>query len=156
MKWISALSIAIAIAAGVFAFQRNQAADAAQAKVASLQAEAQKAQAEMKAAQSERDALRKEAADLKLEAQELRSAAEVAGKFLESEKAVSTRLREDLAMVNARLAAAGTRQQPQRAIDMLPPELLRPAITPRPMVIRAAPGSPTAVGNAAAAPAPAR
>jgi hypothetical protein len=153
MKWIAAASIFIAMAAGVFAFLRDQAADAAVAQVASLKAETQKALADTKAAQAERDALRKETADLKLAAEELRSAVEVAGRFLESEKAVSARLREDLAMTTARLAAAGTRQQ--RPSDALPPGVFPPGLMPiqrpQPIAVRAAPGGPTAVGAAAPA-----
>ena len=47
--------------------------------------------------EAERDALRKENAEVKSREQELRSAAEVAQRFLEAEKAISARLREDLA-----------------------------------------------------------
>jgi len=153
MKWIAAASIVIAIAAGVFAFLRDQAADAAAARVGSLEAEAQKAQADLNAARTERDALSKERAQLTLEAQQLRAAAEVAGRFLEAEKAVSARLREDLAMASARLAAAATRQP--RASDALPPGVLPPGLVPfqrpPPVAVRAAPGGPTAVGAGAPA-----
>lgn len=156
MKWIAAASIVIAIAAGVFAFLRDQAAATAAAQVASLKAEAQKAQADLNAAQTERDALRKEAAELNLATQQLRAAAEVAGQFLAAERAVSARLREDLAMASARLAAAGTRQQ--RPSDALPPGVLPPGLVPfqrpPPVAVRAAPGGAAAVG--APAPAPAR
>jgi hypothetical protein len=154
MKWIAAASIVIAMAAGVFAFQRHQVAETAAAQAASLKAEAEKAQADLKAARAERDALRKEAAELKLAADELRAAAEVAGKFLEAERAVSARLREDLAMTSARLAAAGSRQQP-RPPEAFPPGVLPPGLAPfqrpPPMAVRAAPGGPAAVGAAAPA-----
>src|SRR6185369_15534892 len=98
MKWIAAASIVIAIAAGVFAFLRNQAADEAAAQVAALKADVQKAQADLSAARAERDSTKKEMAELKVETQQLRAAADVAGKFLEAERAISARLREDLAM----------------------------------------------------------
>lgn len=149
MKWIAAASLLIAIAAGVLAFQRDRAANAAAEQVASLKAQTQKAQADLNASVAERDALRKETAELKTREQELRSAAELAGRFLEAEKAVSARLREDLVMVSARLAAAGSRQQ-QRGADVLQPGL--PSIArPPPFVVRAAPGGPTAAGAGAPA-----
>jgi len=158
MKWIAAASIVIAIAASVLAFLRNQAAAAAAAQVASLKVEVQKAQADLNAAQTERDALRKEAAELNLSMQQLRAAAEAAGQFLAAERAISARLREDLAMASARLAAAGTQQQ--RASDALPPGVLPPGLMPfqrpPPVAVRAAPGGPSAVGAPTPAPAPAR
>ena len=152
MKWIATASIVVAIAAGAFGFMRDKAADAAAAQVASLKAEAQKTQADLKAAQAERDALRKETAELKLEAQQLRSAADAAVQFLAAEKAVSARLREDLAMASARLAAASRQQRPS---DAIPPSVLRgmvPFERPPPPAVRAAPGGATSYG----APAPAR
>ena len=153
MKWIAAASVVVAIAAGAFGFVRDKAADAAAAQVASLKAEAQKAQAALKAAQAESDTLRKETAELKLEAQQLRSAADAAVQFLAAEKAVSARLREDLAMASARLAAVGTRQQ--RPSDALPPGVLPPGLAPiqrpAPVAVRAVPGRPAAVGAAAPA-----
>ena len=149
MKWIAAASLVIAVAAGAVAFARHQAASTAAAEVASLKAEAQKAQADLKVARAERDALRKEAAELELQARQLRSAADVAGRFLEAEKAVSARLREDLAMASARLAAAGSRQT--RPSDALAPRLV-PLQRSAPFTVRVAPGgSPAAVGAAAPA-----
>ncbi len=151
MKWIAAASIVIAVTAGVVAFLRDQAAGAATARVAQLEADAQKAQADLKAAHAERDALRKESDGLKLEAQQLRSAADSAVQFLEMEKSINARLREDLAMASARLAAAGTR--PTRQPDTLPPGMVAPAnvFRPPPVVVRAAPGGPTSIGAAAPA-----
>ena len=154
MKWIAIASIALAIAAGGYAFWRDQAATA---RIAQVEAEMQKAQAEVGALRAERDALRKSMADLTLEAQQLRSDAEVAGRFLEAEKAMNARLREDLAMTTARLAAAGSRQA--RKPDALPPGVLPPGLMllqrPPPIAVRAAPGG-SAAAVAAPAPAPAR
>jgi hypothetical protein len=153
MKWIAAASVVIAIAAGVFGFLRDREANASAAEVTSLKAEVQKARADLNAAQVERDSLRKETTELKLEARQLRAAADVAEQFLAAEKAVSARLREDLAMTAARLAAAGTRQP--RASDTIPPGVLPPGIVrferPPPAVIRAAPGGQTSFGAAAPA-----
>jgi hypothetical protein len=148
MKWIVGASIAVAVAAVVVAVLRNQAADTATARVTQLEAESQKAQADVKAARAERDAQGKEAARLTQEAQQLRSAADTATQFLEVERAMSTRLREDLAMASARLAATGTR--PPRQADALPPGILPPGIVqiqrPAPVVVRAVPSGTTAVG----------
>jgi len=152
MKWIAAASIVIAVAAGVVAFLRDQAAGAATARVAQLEADVKKAQADLKAAHAERDALRKESDGLKLEAQQLRSAADGAVQFLEMEKSINARLREDLAMASARLAAAGTR--PARQPDTLPPGTVAPAtvLRPPPVAVRLAPGGgATSIGAAAPA-----
>ena len=155
MKWNAAASIAIALAGGVFAFLRDQAANAAEAQVAALKAETQKAQADLKAAQVERDALRKEAAELSASAQELRAAAEVSGRFLDAERAMNARLREDLAMASARLAAAANRQI--RPPNALPPGMVLPGLAPiqrpPPVAVRAAPGGTAASAASAAAPA---
>lgn len=156
MKWVAAACAAAAVAAGGLAFTQYQAAAAATARVAQLEADAKKAQADLAAAQKDRDAARKESADLKAEAQQLRAAADSAAQFLEMEKAISTRLREDLAMASARLAASGKSQQ--RSTDTLPPGVLRglvPMPQQPPITIRMAPGSGAAASSAAAA-APAR
>ncbi|MFM9971029.1 MAG: hypothetical protein ACKVQK_21760 [Burkholderiales bacterium] len=158
MKWIAAASIVIAIAAGVFAYTRDQAANAATAQIAALKEEAQKAQAASKAAQAERDALRKETDELKRAAEEARSAAEVATKFFEAEKGVSAKLREDLAMTTARLAAAVAAARQPRGAERFPPGVIPPGlapIQPPPFVVRAAPGNAPVSAAAPAAFAPA-
>jgi hypothetical protein len=153
MKWFAAAAVVVAIGAGVFAWQRHEAAEAAAAQVAGLKAEAQKADADMKAARAERDALRKEMAELKLAADQMRAEIDTAKQFIEAERAVSARLREDLAMAAARLAMMASRPQ-QRSADAIPPGVLPPGmmLMPRdkpPVAVRLAPNAgPTAVGVA--------
>lgn len=137
-----------ALAAAGFAWQRNQALEAARHELASVSPQLQKAKADIQSMTAEVDALRKESAEQKMATDQLRSDLNTAKAFLEAEKATALRLREELASAKALLASASRSRggQPSPAPASVQPM----AIPSQPTAIRAAPRG-TAAGAGALA-----
>ena len=151
MKWLAIVALAIAAAAGFTAWQKNSALGEANQQVARLNADVQKAQADVKSAKAAADTLRKELAEAKAAAEQSRADANSARTFLDAERAMNMKLREDM----AKLASAGRAARPVQ----VPPQLLIPMPVQRqPTEVRIAPnrGQTQFGAPMQAAPAPAR
>ena len=134
MRIIAALLALATVAAAALAWHENQELATTRAELAAANGQLQQARAELQAGQNELAGLRKEALAAKLAMEQMQADVTSARSFLEAEKAVGARLRDDLAKAKA---------QPPR---FGPPT----AVSPRPTTIRAAPAG-TAVGAGAPA-----
>lgn len=144
---VAVLAALAAVAAAGFAWQQHQAYLETQAALASAQSELQKTRTDLKTTQDELIALRKQFSEQQLALSQLQAEMVNARAFVEAEKAVSARLRGELAKVKEEYAAA---LRAGRAVQARPaaPTLLTPT---RPMVIQAGPR-----GSAISAPMQAR
>ena len=141
MRIVALILALAAVGAAALAWHEHQELAETRAELAAAAGQLQKARAGLQAAQTELAALRKEAMAAKLATDQSQADLTAARSFLETEKAVTLRLREDLAKAKEQLADASRRpraSQPQFAPPM--------AVSPRPTTVRAAPGGPTAVG----------
>jgi peptidoglycan hydrolase CwlO-like protein len=145
MKTIAAsiVCLAAALAAAGFAWQRNQALEATKAELAGANSQLQKAKSDIGSLAAELEALRKESAEQKMAAEQLRAEVTTAKAFLEAEKGLALRLREELA--KAQLAGRPRAAPPA-------PARVQPSVVPaQPTAIRTGPA-----GSAVGAGAPAR
>jgi hypothetical protein len=144
---VAALAALAAVAAAGFAWQQHQAHLETRAALASAQSELQKTSTDLKTTQDELVAVRKQFSEQQLALNQLQAEMVNARAFVEAEKAVSARLREELAKVKEEYASA---LRAGRALHARPaaPTLLTPN---RPMVIQAGPR-----GSAISAPMQAR
>ena len=154
MKMIPlALAVIVALAAAVFAWQKNQALEETRVALAGANTQLQKTQAELKSISAEIAPLRKESAEQNAALEQLRAELNTAKVFLESERASMVRLREELAMAKEQIAfMSKTRAAQSGSANPMPVMMIRPAT---PMRIEAAPSQGTQQRNAVAAPAPA-
>jgi septal ring factor EnvC (AmiA/AmiB activator) len=136
-----------AVAAAGFGWMKYQELAAAKAQLTTTNTELQKTRADLRATQTELAALRKEAADAKLAMEQMQADLTTARSFLEAEKGVSARLRDELNQAKQQLAAAGRRPAAQAGPASAPPSVYNP----KPMGVRLAPGGPTAAGAGAPA-----
>ena len=144
MKTITIVAALVAaVAAGAFAWQRNQALEQAKAELASANSELQKTRAAVQAMEGEIAGLRKDLGEQKMAAEQLRGELAAAKSFLDAEKAVGVRLRDELARVKEQLAMASR----QRAVQA--PPVARP-VQVQPTMIRALPRG-SAIGAGAPA-----
>ena len=143
-----AFAVIIAIAAGGFAWQRNQALDEARAALSGANTLLQKAQADLKSVNSEMAPLRKEAADQKATIDQLQAELSSARAFLDAERAATARIRDELALTKEKMAFMDRSRSAQPGPASLAPMLVRPSAPPT--VIRAVPSAPTS--GAATAP----
>lgn len=100
------VALLVAMAAGGFAWQRDQALEEASAELARVISELQKAKAEVRAMTADVAAARKELVEHKIAVDQLRTELTTAQSFLASEKAVGARLREELGKTKEQLAMA--------------------------------------------------
>ena len=142
MRTVALLLALAATGAVAFAWQEHQELAETRAELALANGQLQKARAERQALQTELAALRKEAMAAKLAMDQMQADLTAARSFLETEKAATLRLRDDLAKAKEQLASASRRGSQFGAPT---------AVSPRPATVRAAPGGPTAVGAAAPA-----
>lgn len=145
MRIVALMLALVAAAAGAFAWQEHEQLAETRAELAAGSGQLQKARAELQGAQSELAALRKEAMAAKLATEQMQADLAGARNFLETEKAASARLRDDLAKAKEQLASASSRRP--ASSQFAPPV----AVSPRPTAVRAPPGGPTAVGAGAPA-----
>jgi septal ring factor EnvC (AmiA/AmiB activator) len=151
---ILAIFLAIlALAAAGFAWERNQALEAAKVELADANARLQKAEARIKPLEESVAALRKETATQQQALEQMRGELVSTKAFFEAERDFGLRLRDELSKVKELLAAAFKGRGPQAApTPALPPGMVMPSIPrPPPMRVERA-GSGAAYG----APAPAR
>lgn len=146
MKWIAIASIAAALGIGYFAWQTHGALQETRVEVRSVKAQLTQAQAELRKAHTEMEAARQEASSAKLAADQLRVEANSNRVFLDAERAMNLKLREDMAMLQQRLLSGGRGAPPPSPALALPPMLVRP----QPVGVRAL---PTPVPQSAAQPA---
>src|SRR5689334_5922389 len=99
MKWVALAVVALVAAAatGGYAWQQHQIVEQTRAELATARAQADKALADMKAMQTQNAAFRKEAEESRQAAEQLRTELNSARAFLDSERAGSARLRDELA-----------------------------------------------------------
>lgn len=124
---MAAVCTIAALAAAGFAWQRHEALAATEVELTRINAELQKASTDLRSKSAELEALRKQAAEQEMALGQLQAELAAAKSFVEAEKAVAVRLREELA--NAKETKGRT-------------------VQPRPTALRAAPA-----GRAAGAPA---
>ena len=134
MKWIAIAAIAAALGIGYFAWQTHGALQEARVEARSAKAQLTQAQADLRKAHGEMEAARNEASAAKLAADQARAEANSNRVFLDAERAMNLKLREDMAMLQQRLATAGRSAPPTPALA-LPPMLVRP----QPVGVRALP-----------------
>jgi septal ring factor EnvC (AmiA/AmiB activator) len=106
---LTAIALAAAAAGAGYAWQKSGELANAKRELAAAAAGLEKARADARTAKEETGALRKEMANQKAEMEQLRSQVTAAGSFLEAEKTVSARLRQDLVTANDKLAARNGR-----------------------------------------------
>jgi septal ring factor EnvC (AmiA/AmiB activator) len=137
MKMIAvAIAAVIAAVAGAgFAWQRNQALEKTKAELASTNSQMQKAKDDMLAMRVETEALRKEFAEQKLAAERSRADLASAQSYLDAEKAVGARLREELLKTKEQLASAG-RPRSAQAAQVNPGAPTVRMVPTQPMVIK--------------------
>ena len=134
----------VALAAGGFAWHTHQALGDARRELTGLKAQLDRAKADIKTAQAEAEKQRKEAEAQKAGLEQAQSELNSARNFLEAERAMNARLREDLVLAMSR----ATQPRPSSAQPQLPPGLVLPQLAPqRPLEVRIAPNrGPTAIG----------
>ncbi|HEX2649075.1 MAG TPA: hypothetical protein VHN19_03950 [Burkholderiales bacterium] len=132
-----------ALAAGGFAWHTHRALGETRRELADLKTQLDKAKTDLKTAQAEAEKQRKEAETHKAALEQTQSELASARHFLEAERAMSTRLREELVLARARSA-----QPRPSAAQALPPGLVLPQLAPqRPLEVRIAPNrGATSVG----------
>jgi septal ring factor EnvC (AmiA/AmiB activator) len=138
---LAACVLGILAGAGV-AWERHGAATQARAELAGLRADLDQVQVQLRRMREERDTLHRESTEQKLHLQQLQAEMANARSFLEAEKAVSARLREEITKMKEAFAKAGRAG----------------AAPPRPMVVRPQPMTvvPGPRGSAVGAAVPAR
>ena len=145
MKTLVAAVLGLAaLAAGGFAWHTHQALGEARRELAGLKTQLDKAKADIKTAQTEAEKQRKEAEAQKIALEQAHSELNTSRQFLEAERAMNTRLREQLVLAMSRAA----QPRPSSAQPQLPPGLVLPQPLPqRPLEIRIAPNrGPTSIG----------
>jgi septal ring factor EnvC (AmiA/AmiB activator) len=144
---LAVLAAVVVLLAAGFAWQQHQAHLETKAALASARAELEKTTTDLRTTRDQLIVLRKEFSEQQLALNQLQAEMVSARAFVEAEKAVSARLREDLGKVKEEYAAA---LRAGRAMQVRPatPSLLAP---PQPMVIQAGPR-----GSAVSAPMQAR
>jgi hypothetical protein len=140
---LAAVLALAALAAGGFAWQTHRALGDTQRALAGAKTQLDKTKADLKALQAEAAKQRKEAEAQKVALEQAQSEVNTARQFLEAERAMNTRLREELILAKSRAA-----QPKPAAAQALPPGLVLPRLAPqRPMEVRIAPNrGPTAIG----------
>ena len=133
-----------ALAAGGFAWHTQQALGETRRELAGLKTQLDKAKADIKTAQAEAEKQRKELEAQKLAVEQAQSDLNSTRQFLEAERSMNTRLREQLVLAMSRTS----QPRPSSAQPQLPPGLVLPQLAPqRPMEVRIAPGrGPTSIG----------
>ena len=137
---ITAVLAAVAAAgAGAYGWMQHEEHARTKAALSSANAELQRTRTNLKTTQDELVALRKQFSEQEMALNQLQAEMANARAFVEAEKAISTRLREELAKTREEFAtalragrAAQSRQTPAA------PTLIR--VPQQPMVIRAVPG----------------
>jgi hypothetical protein len=122
---VAALSVIIAIAAGVFAWQKNLALEASRLELANTQSSLEKAEARIKPLEASVEALRKENAAYHAAQDQFRVELNSSKLFLAAEKESGARLRAELEKTKEMLVAMSKMRAPPQAIA--PPMLVRPA-----------------------------
>ena len=134
MKIIAAILALAAVAAAALAWHEHQELATTRAELSAASGQLQRGRAELQAVQNELVGLRKEALAAKLAMDQMQADLTTARSFLDAEKAMGARLRDDLAKAKAQ------------------PRFVAPtAVTSRPTTVRAGPA-----GSAVGAGAPAR
>jgi septal ring factor EnvC (AmiA/AmiB activator) len=129
-----------AVAAGGFAWHQQQAHLETRTALARAQAELQKSTADLKAAQDDLIALRRRFSEQEMALNQLQAEMVNARAFVDAERAISARLRGDLAKMKEEYATAlrtGRSAQSRNAAPAAPMLIRQPQ---QPMVIRAVPG----------------
>ena len=132
---VAVLAALAAVAAAGFAWQQHQAHLETKTALASAQSELHKTRTDLKTTQDELVALRRQFSEQQIALTQLQGEMVNARAFMEAEKAVSARVREELAKMKAEYAAA---LRTGRALQVRPvaPTLFTPA---RPPVVQAGP-----------------
>ena len=112
------------LAGAGLAWERHQAAAQARSELAGVRSELNQAQLELRRMREERDALHRESTEQKLQLQQIQAEMANARSFVEAEKAVSARLREDIVKIKEEFAKGGKPRPGQPRIT---------AISPRPL-----------------------
>lgn len=134
MKIIAAILALAAVAAAALAWHEHQELATTRAELSAASGQLQRGRAELQAVQNELVGLRKEALAAKLAMEQMQADLTTARSFLDAEKAMGARLRDDLAKAKAQ------------------PRFVAPtAVSSRPTTVRAGPA-----GSAVGAGAPAR
>lgn len=139
----------IALGAAGLAWQQHRALAGAQAELAMAKSDLQKAQAEARAKDAAAETARKEAAAHKAALDQQQAEFRATQSFLETERALSARLRDELERAKEMIASGGRPRggQPQ-ASQSAPPGYVPMLVRPQPTTIRAAPSAGAAQGNA--------
>lgn len=156
MVALTVIALTAAAAGATYAWQKNSELEKTKRELAGAVTGLEKAKADALSAKEAANALRKEMADQKAAVDQLRSEMAAASSFLEAEKAVGARLRQELSMANEKLALL-TNRRPGRdaqSIQGLSP-ILPMTIQSAPMRVIAIPApAPQSRGVAQPAPAP--
>jgi uncharacterized protein (DUF3084 family) len=135
MKWIAIVSIAAALGLAYFAWQTHGALEETRVEVRSVRAQLTQAQADTRKARTEAEAAAKEASHARIAAEQAGAEAKSARAFLDAERGMNLKLREDIALLQQRIAM-GSRAPAASPAALPMPMLVRPQ---QPMVIRAVP-----------------
>lgn len=135
---LAAAASVAALAAGGFAGYTYLQLDETRRELAGARGLLDKAKTELKTLQAEAETLRKQAAAQKISLEQAQADLNAARQFLESERAASARLREELGMAMAMARAAQSGRA--AAAQGLPPSALPQLAPQRPMEVRIAPG----------------
>jgi len=137
---VAVVAALAAVAAGGFAWQQHQAHFETRTALASAQAELQKATTDLKTRQDELIALRRQFSEQEMALNQLQAEMVNARAFIDAERAVSARLRGEVARMKEEYATAlrtGRSGQSRNAAPAAPMLIRQPQ---QPMVIRAVPG----------------
>ncbi|HXR58845.1 MAG TPA: hypothetical protein VN747_05970 [Burkholderiales bacterium] len=140
---LAAVLALAALAAGGFAWHTRQALSETRRELAGVKSQLEKTQGELKTAQVEAETRRKQAEAQKAALEQAQAEVNAARHFLEAERAMNTRLREELVLAKSHAA-----QPRPAAAQGLPPGLVLPQLAPqRPLEVRMAPNrGPTSIG----------
>jgi predicted RNase H-like nuclease (RuvC/YqgF family) len=109
---VAAVCVLGILASAGLAWERHQAAAQARAEAASVRSDLNQAQVDLRRMREERDALHRESTEQKLQLQQLQAEMTHARSFVEAEKAVSARLREDMVKMKEDFAKGGKPRPP--------------------------------------------
>jgi hypothetical protein len=109
---VAAVCVLGILAGAGLAWERHRAAAQARAELASVRFDLNQAQLELRRMREERDALHRESTEQKLQLQQMQAETAHARSFVEAEKAVSARLREEIVKIKEDFAKGGKPRPP--------------------------------------------
>jgi uncharacterized protein (DUF3084 family) len=150
VAFVVVVSLGLAVSAGYYGWEQKQAADQAKREIDSTRQQFAGADTEAGKAREQAESARKELEAQRAELEQLRTERDSARAFLENEKQIGLRLREQLAAAEQQLARLGGRGGPSSSA--LTPQV----VTSQPQAVKIAPSYGATRAVAVPAPAPAR